>query len=304
MGSDLKYREIILNIPKEIAEDFTAFLDEIGVAGYYEILFDREKPRSPQEEIISDDTKFRVYLAQEDRENETKILIFLKANAGESLFFESRWIETKEYEEAYKEFYKPFIVGSYRVIPTWEKDTALGTTPEGIFPLLVNPGLAFGTGHHETTRLVLGRMGNLNLSGKKVADVGTGSGILSVAAARSGASSILAVDIDPNSVRSASFNRDENDIPSEILVVEEGGFDHEKIQEQTWDLLIANITFAVLKANIQKIASIKTNHFLFSGIITERREEFLKLLKDSVGGENVFSQEDAGWELIEWKRKG
>ncbi|MDI7229391.1 50S ribosomal protein L11 methyltransferase [Leptospira santarosai] len=300
----MKYREIILNIPKEIAEDFTAFLDEIGVAGYYEILFDREKPRAPQEEIISDDTKFRVYLAQEDRENETKILIFLKANAGESLFFESRWIETKEYEEAYKEFYKPFIVGSYRVIPTWEKDTALGTTPEGIFPLLVNPGLAFGTGHHETTRLVLGRMGNLNLSGKKVADVGTGSGILSVAAARSGASSILAVDIDPNSVRSASFNRDENDIPSEILVVEEGGFDHEKIQEQTWDLLIANITFAVLKANIQKIASIKTDHFLFSGIITERREEFLKLIKDSVGGENVFSQEDAGWELIEWKRKG
>ncbi|MDI7224907.1 50S ribosomal protein L11 methyltransferase [Leptospira santarosai] len=300
----MKYREIILNIPKEIAEDFTAFLDEIGVAGYYEILFDREKPRAPQEEIISDDTKFRVYLAQEDRENETKILIFLKANAGESLFFESRWIETKEYEEAYKEFYKPFIVGSYRVIPTWEKDTALGTTPEGIFPLLVNPGLAFGTGHHETTRLVLGRMGNLNLFGKKVADVGTGSGILSVAAARSGASSILAVDIDPNSVRSASFNRDENDIPSEILVVEEGGFDHEKIQEQTWDLLIANITFAVLKANIQKIASIKTDHFLFSGIITERREEFLKLLKDSVGGENVFSQEDAGWELIEWKRKG
>ncbi|WP_061206451.1 50S ribosomal protein L11 methyltransferase [Leptospira santarosai] len=300
----MKYREIILNIPKEIAEDFTAFLDEIGVAGYYEILFDREKPRAPQEEIISDDTKFRVYLAQEDRENETKILIFLKANAGESLFFESRWIETKEYEEAYKEFYKPFIVGSYRVIPTWEKDTALGATPEGIFPLLVNPGLAFGTGHHETTRLVLGRMGNLNLSGKKVADVGTGSGILSVAAARSGASSILAVDIDPNSVRSASFNRDENDIPSEILVVEEGGFDHEKIQEQTWDLLIANITFAVLKANIQKIVSIKTDHFLFSGIITERREEFLKLLKDSVGGENVFSQEDAGWELIEWKRKG
>lgn len=163
----MKYREIILNIPKEIAEDFTTFLDEIGVAGYYEILFDREVPRAPHEEIISDDTKFRVYLAQEDNENETKILIYLKANAGEVFFSESRWIETKEYEEAYKEFYKPFIVGSYRVIPTWEKDTALGTTPEGIFPLFINPGLAFGTGHHETTRLVLGRMGNLSLSGKK-----------------------------------------------------------------------------------------------------------------------------------------
>lgn len=190
------------------------------------------------------------------------------------------------------------------MIPTWEKDTALGTTPKGIFPLLVNPGLAFGTGHHETTRLVLGRMGDLNLSGKKVADVGTGSGILSLAAAKSGASLILAVDVDPNSVRSASFNRDENEISSEVLVVEEGGFDHNKVQEQTWDLLIANITFAVLKANIQKIASIKTDHFLFSGVITERKEEFLELLKNTVRGECVFFKEDTGWELIEWKRKG
>ncbi|RHX86251.1 50S ribosomal protein L11 methyltransferase [Leptospira stimsonii] len=300
----MRYREIILTIPKEIADDFTNFLDEAGVAGYYEILFDREVPRAPDEEIISDDTKFRVYLAEEDKENETKILIFLKVNAGENFFLESRWIETKEYEEAYKEFYKPFVIGSYRVIPTWEKDIAVSTTPAGIIPLLINPGLAFGTGHHETTRLVLGRMGSLGLSGKRVLDVGTGSGILSVAAAKSGASAILAVDIDPNGVRSAIFNRDDNEISPEILVVEEGGFDFEPIQKEEWDLLIANITFAVLKANIQKIASVKTNHFLFSGVITERKEEFLKLLQEVVGGEGVFFQEDTGWELIEWKRKG
>ncbi|TGK30985.1 50S ribosomal protein L11 methyltransferase [Leptospira gomenensis] len=300
----MRYREIILNIPKEIAEEFTDFLDEIGVAGYYEILFDREVPRAPDEEIISDDTKFRVYLAEEDRENETKLLIFLKATAGESFYWEARWIETKEYEEAYKEFYKPFTVGTYRVIPTWEKETAASTTPEGILPLLINPGLAFGTGHHETTRLVLGRMGYLSLNGKKIADVGTGSGILSVAAAKSGASKILAVDIDPNSVRSATFNRDENGIAPGQMIVEEGGFDHEAVQNENWDLLIANITFAVLKANIQKIASIKTDHFLFSGVITERKEEFLELLKDRLGGEGIHFLEDTGWELIEWKRKG
>ncbi|TGL68223.1 50S ribosomal protein L11 methyltransferase [Leptospira kmetyi] len=300
----MRYREIILNLPKEIAEDFTSFLDEAGVAGYYEILFDREVPRAPHEEIISDDTKFRVYLAEDDLENETKIHIFLKVRAGEAFFLESRWIETKEYEEAYKEFYKPFIVGSYRVIPTWEKDTAVSTTPEGILPLLINPGLAFGTGHHETTRLVLGRMGSLGLAGKKIADVGTGSGILSVAAAKSNAALILAVDVDPNSVRSATFNRDDNEISSDVLIVDEGGFDHADVQGKEWDLLIANITFAVLKANIQKIASVKTDHFLFSGVITERKEEFLELLKAEVGGEGVFFQEDTGWELIEWKRKG
>lgn len=62
-----------------------------------------------------------------------------------------------------------------------------------------------------------------------------------------------------------------------------------KIQEQTWDLLIANITFAVLKANIQKIASIKTDHFLFSGVITERKEEFLELLKTPLVEKVFFS---------------
>lgn len=59
-----------------------------------------------------------------------------------------------------------------------------------------------------------------------------------------------------------------------------------------------------IKSEYSKIVSIKTDHFLFSGVITERLEEFLELLKNEVGGEGVFFQEDTGWELIEWKRKG
>ncbi|MBE8246532.1 50S ribosomal protein L11 methyltransferase, partial [Leptospira borgpetersenii serovar Ballum] len=76
----------------------------------------------------------------------------------------------------------------------------------------INPGIAFGAGHHERTRLVLGRMGNLSLSGHKVVDVGTGSGILSVDASKSGACPILAAGVVPDSGSFASFYRDDYDI--------------------------------------------------------------------------------------------
>ncbi|PJZ68259.1 50S ribosomal protein L11 methyltransferase [Leptospira perolatii] len=302
----MKYKEVKVSLPKDFAEEFSALLEEWQVAGYYEILFDREEARKPGEEIISDMTPIRIYLAEDDSLNEAKIWIYLKARAHDQAFAESRWIETKDYEEAYKEFYKPFSIGVFWVVPTWEKESwKKGERPEEAnskVPIYINPGLAFGTGHHETTRLVLSRLGDLDLKNAKVADIGTGSGILAVGIAKLGATKIDAVDVDPNAVKSAIFNRDENEIPENTLSVSEGGFDTENIQESEYDLAIANITFAVLKANIERIASLKTNHFLFSGVITERKGEFLGLLKQYLGGTLLFEKSWNGWELIEWKR--
>lgn len=302
----VKYKEVKVSIPKDFAEEFSSLLDEWQVAGYYEILFDREEARKPDEEIISDNTPIRVYLAEEDPTSEAKIWVYLKAIAPENSFAESRWIETKEYEEAYKEFYKPFSVGVFWIVPTWEKDdweNAKAAEIQPAVPIYINPGLAFGTGHHETTRLVLSRLGDIELTGKRVVDIGAGSGILSVAASKIGASEILAVDIDPNAVRSSGFNRDENQISDSKLRVEEGGFDHPLVSEKEYDLCVANITFAVLKANMERIASLKTNHFLFSGVITERKEEFLELLATIVRGRLVYETSWNGWELIEWLRE-
>ncbi|TGL64122.1 50S ribosomal protein L11 methyltransferase [Leptospira sarikeiensis] len=302
----MKYKEIKVSIPKDFAEEFSAYLDEWQVAGYYEILFDREEPRKPGEEIISDNTPIRVYLAEDDIQSEAKIWVYLQTVAAENSFAESRWIETKEYEEAYKEFYKPFSIGVFWVVPTWEKEDWEKKSPSdgnGSVPVYINPGLAFGTGHHETTRLVLSRLGSIDLKNKKIADIGAGSGILSVAAAKLDAAKIIAVDIDPNAVRSSTFNRDENGISSELLAVEEGGFDHPIVSSETFDLCVANITFAVLKANMEKIAALHTDHYLFSGVITERKQEFLELLSSQVGGELVYEASWNGWELIEWIRK-
>ena len=148
----MKYLELKINLPKDISEEFTEFLDSLSVEGYYEILFDSTLPRPASGEILRDDTNIQVYLGETDTEKELKIYIYLKARAAGNSFIESRIVETKEFEEAYKEFYKPFQIGDhYWIIPTWEKDSELSKKvheESNNVILYMNPGLAFGTGHH------------------------------------------------------------------------------------------------------------------------------------------------------------
>lgn len=301
----MKYREVKCHLPKEISEEFIAFLEDLGTEGHYEILFDSEKKRN---EIISDNTNIHVYLAEEDLEKEIKIRIYLKLHDSENSFVESRIVETREFEEAYKEFYKPFIIGQkFVLIPSWEKNSSEGlnllqTHPNSI-PLYMNPGLAFGTGHHETTKLMLERIAEVVSKGMNILDMGTGSGILSIACGLLGAKNITAIDIDPNAVRASLFNISENEFPEEThFEVLEGGFDHHKVFETSYDLVLANITFAVISQNIHHIAKIKSNRFLFSGIILEKRKDILEILGSNLKGEIVYEKEFNEWIIIDWKR--
>lgn len=301
----MKYIELKTLIPKDIADNFTEFLDEIKVEGYYEVLFDSTLPKPKDGTIIRDDTQINIYLGEEDKEKELKIFIFLKTKADSSFFIESRLVETREFEDAYKEFYKPFQIGiSFCIIPVWEKDSAEAKQfiDKGLIPLFMNPGMAFGTGHHETTKLMLTRMPDvIQNPGMKVLDMGVGSGILSIGAGLLGASSIVSVDIDPNAIRAAEYNWSQNSKLSNVnFELLEGGFDTPKIFEREFDLMLANITYAVISQNIHLIKKIHVKKFLFSGIISERYEDSLKLFKDNLIGELLFRATLDGWEVIEW----
>lgn len=303
----MRYSELKCNLPKDIAEDFTEFLEVLQPEGYYEVLFDSSIPRKEGAGIIRDDTNINVYLGETDLEKELQIRIFLSAHSKDC-FIESRVVETREFEEAYKEFYKPFSVGEkFVLIPTWEKDSEQGKKlltelPDSI-PLYMNPGLAFGTGHHETTKLMLSRMPAIIKSGMKILDMGTGSGILSIGAALLKVDSILAIDIDPNAVRATEYNWSENHFSHNIkFQVIEGGFDHPSIQDFDFDLVLANITYAVISQNIERIAKIRTRHFLFSGIISEREQDSIELFKKYIPGKLLFSQEFNEWMILEWIR--
>ena len=302
----MKYIELKTNIPKDLADDFTEFLDLLQVAGYYEVLFDSSLPRPNDGAIIRDDTMINVYLGEEDKEKEIKVHIFLKAKADNHFFLESRIVETREFEEAYKEFYKPFRIGKkFCVIPIWEKESeeANNVKGPGVLNLFMNPGLAFGTGHHETTKLMLSRMGDILTEGISVLDMGTGSGILSIGAGLLGAKKITAIDIDLNAVRATEFNWSENSCSktTSILILE-GGFDSPEILDSEYDIVLANITYAVISQNIKNIFKIKSNRFLFSGIITERKVDSINLFKDNLGGRLIYNESLDGWEIIEWER--
>jgi len=298
----MKYKECKISVPKKIYNEFEGFIAELPLEGYYEILFDPDSPKSPSEGIIPDNTKISIYLREDDLESELKLLVFLKLNVPDEFFLESNIIETKDYEESYKEFYTPFEIGKFFVIPTWEKSSFKNTTKDTI-PLYLNPGMAFGTGHHETTRLMLERMSQIHLAGKTILDMGTGSGILSIGASLLGASKIIALDIDPNSIRAAEFNWNQNSVSPDVLfLLQEGGFDHEVVGNASYDILLANITYAVISNNIRFISSLRTNHFLFSGIITEKRDDSIKLFTENIGGKMIYEKNTNDWMIIEWSR--
>jgi ribosomal protein L11 methyltransferase len=302
----MKYIELKVNIPKTICDEFTEFLDSLEVEGYYEILFDSSLPKKSGE-LFREDTNIRVYLGEEDFDKEIKIRIYLKAESPDNSFIESRIIETKEFEEAYKEFYKPFLIGnSFWIVPIWEKDSEQNleiTSNQNHRILYMNPGLAFGTGHHETTKLMLKRMEEILKESSRVLDLGTGSGILSIGAATLGAKEITAIDIDPNAVRATEYNWKENffdeSIQFELL---EGSIDHPSIHSKEYDLILANITFAVISNNIKFIKKLKTKKLLFSGLITEREQDSLNLFQDVLGGRLIYKEILNDWLVIEWEK--
>ncbi|WCL48492.1 50S ribosomal protein L11 methyltransferase [Leptospira sp. GIMC2001] len=298
------YREAKVNLPKEFAESLNDFLETLQIPGYYEILFDSSIPKD-EGIILPENTNIRAYLNSEDVTTEIKLRIFLSTLCPSSHSLEIREIETREYEEAYKEFYKPFAVDRVWIIPIWEKDNDLTKkiVSDGDIPLFLNPGVAFGTGHHETTQMIVERLQTLIQKGDRILDLGTGSGILSLLCGLLGASTIFSLDIDPNAVKAALSNWKENIYPNDCkFEAVESGFDHPDVFGRDYDIVLANITFAVLSQNISHIAKIQSPVFLFSGIITEKKDEFLELLAIHIPGKLVDSKEKNGWERIEWIR--
>ena len=201
----------------------------------------------------------------------------LRGSLGEaagSLEVETVNVRDEDWSEVWKQFYKPFRAGRTLVVkPVWE-----AYTPEpGDRVIEMDPGMAFGNGTHETTGLCLALLEDAVKEGDRVIDVGTGSGILAIGAARLGARRVLAIDIDPDAVRVARENVARNGLTDRIDCVKG---DLLQKRDETCEVCVANIIADVIIAFAQPLTQhiVPGGLFVCSGIIKEREQDVLAAL--------------------------
>lgn len=206
-----------------------------------------------------------------------------------TLALESREIPDENWGENWKLNYHPLRAGKHLVIkPSWENFQSL----PGDHVIELDPGMAFGSGYHDTTVLCLTLLEKYLHPGDHVIDLGTGSGILALGAAMSGAEDVLAIDIDPDAVRVAKENVAHHKL-SGVIRVQEGNL-LDRVSE-CCDLCVANIIADIILSSAAPLkAHIRPGGFLIcSGIIIERTEEIRDCLLQAGYGivEEIHTEE-------------
>ncbi len=189
-------------------------------------------------------------------------------NAIETVRIEA--VDESSWENAWKEDFQPIPVGEKLVVvPKWWVDDF---DPGSRIPIVLEPGMAFGTGTHATTQLCLEALETIPLAGASVLDVGCGTAILSIAAGKLGASRVLGIDIDPVAVKAAQANVADNGETERIRIVQ--GDLLSPSLESGYDVLVANILRDILiRLMPQAAEKLKPGgSILLSGFVTEQED--------------------------------
>ncbi len=184
-----------------------------------------------------------------------------------------------DWETEWKKYYKPIDFGKIVVVPKWL---------DGNFDkpkILIDPGMAFGTGKHETTGMCIELLATLDLSDKRVLDVGCGSGILGIAAMKLGARDCSLIDIDPQAVVAAKRNLELNGLNAEVY---EGDLAEE--YDGKADMVLANLTADILLRLRSSLPGVMRagSRIIMSGIINDRADD---VLSGYIGSDGEFTLE-------------
>ena len=234
----------------------------------------------------------------------TALQSFKDAHAGKygTLLMTLENLKDADWENNWKQYYKPMEIGErLLVIPEWEQENVKGQAKyAGKVPLILEPGLTFGTGSHATTRLCLTALEKHITGGQTVLDLGCGSGILSIAALLLGADRAVACDIDEKCMDVAYENAALNGVGRDRYTVRWGDVVTDQALRQElggpYDVVVANIVADVIKALASTVRPLvkEGGIFLCSGIIDDRAEEVAQCLRDN-GWTIAEARSSEGW---------
>ena len=251
--------------------------------------------------LNADKTTVKVSLFVPEEKNLSEYTAFLKDRfsiLGISATLSADGMNEEDWSESWKKYYKPIPLGKVTIVPAWEEYEAKA----GEVIIKMDPGMAFGTGTHETTRLVMKIMQDEIQGGEKFLDVGTGSGILSICASKLGAKSCNAYDIDPVAVKIAKENAEADGCTNITVGVSDllKGVD---LSFGKYDFCVANIVADIIIRMLPDIDEYlkESAPLILSGIISMRAEEVKDAIKKN-GFEIVREEQENDWLAIMVKK--
>ena len=273
-------------------EDYSALEEQVMEIAHVDLI--------DEDLLKKDKSKAFVHIYLEPDVNPAEALAFLSerynAENIEHKIDTSATLE-EDWRNNWKKYFNPTPVGEKILIrPTWRDDY----DAEGRVVLNIDPGLAFGTGNHETTKLCLEAVEKYLKQGDTVLDVGCGSGILAIASLLLGAKSAVGVDIDKTAVRTAAENAELNGVSDRFTAVE--GDLTEKISGK-YNLIVANIVadaIISLSKGVREFMNEDTV-YIMSGIIDTRGDEVYNAVSKDF--EIIERIEDNGWVCLVAKNK-
>lgn len=178
-------------------------------------------------------------------------------------------VESEDWARRTQEHLRAVVVGDIIVAPPWDVPH-VGHQSRGTrqIVIVIEPSMGFGTAHHATTRLCLLALQEIDLRGRRVLDVGTGSGVLAIAAAKRGASHVVAVDNDPDALAAARDNLSRNGVDVDLRAI-----DLQTERLPAADVVLANLTGAMLRRAASDLATVaRGGTLILSGLLTEEAD--------------------------------
>lgn len=305
----MEWTDITITVPQKYADTAEAIATMVANGGIYiEDYSDLEQQawEIAHVDLIEQDlldqprdiVKVHMYLAPDENLAEVLPLFRERLEAsGIEYTLSTAGVEQEDWQNAWKKYYHAMDIGKrLAIVPGWEEYQTDRTV------ITMDPGMAFGTGTHETTSLCLEALDERVKGGERMLDIGTGSGILAIAALKLGAAEAEGVDIDPMCVRTAGENAERNGVQDRLKVLVGDLSDK---ASGVYNIITANIVAAAILSLAPHVPALMAPDavFIASGIIDTRKDEVLEGLR-AAGLDPIEVHEKRGWVCIVCRKEG